>query len=786
MLRGYGDALEGTEGAMDDSRDFERALMANGQRPGIRLVSHEVEKQLRMVPGTLFGLTADVKNWKDDAQGKSGKTNATVSTGKVPTDLRGRTMFLGEAKEILKAFREALLSPAVMRTMQNIEQKGGVHMDQHRRVLITQDWNPILKRFDFPPTEAGYEAMKTGIRQFAENEYVRSCCHEVEGLCGAPPGSYFGVPTVEEMAARAEEKRKAEEEAAKIEAEKRQAEEARKRKEEEETRRKQEEARQKEEEEEAKRREEEAREKKRKEEEEAKRREDEEVPRRKQEEETKRKEEEETKMNEEKAREMKQEQVTAEEAEAQSSVEGPIANEVVDKEDREEPASQVSRDQEKEEEKCRQQPDQDQEAIQRQEEQGDVNKNSEELNDSSSRSEVGANLCNSHEDPERRRQIEEEKRIVNGDAKLEADREAAAKRSSEGATGGPSPQAASPGINDTENGTLNGHLAAAKNQVEEEPRENVSTHQALRPLPVLRAKDPASDALGVVQREAVVQGVCEGPWLRLLPSSCRALGVLGERGYLPLEDLQPTSPCQALPMGAAGRFKVRAAHVAVRAHPELRGKVVGVVVAGRMLMGTPHKVAGYLWLRFEESSRKKVGDEEAWALVQDLGGDVLLEPLDADGRRALSNFRGSQVQAIDPHTADSGKVGATAVPVPPTAWPAEKLPTPVTDPVKVSQRVEAAALARKQLRGPLEFRVLAEDHSAPVRKEPLVQSPQLGKLERGELVYGYPGGGWLQLMHSELENSWVFIGTRLSAVWAELRVTARSWNALEVTWPGLH
>ena len=31
----------------------------------------------------------------------------------------------------------------------------------------------------------------------------------------------------------------------------------------------------------------------------------------------------------------------------------------------------------------------------------------------------------------------------------------------------------------------------------------------------------------------------------------------------------------------------------------------------------------------------------------------------------------------------------------------------------------------------------------------------------------------------------VFIGTRLSAVWGELRVTMRSWNALEVTWPGL-
>ena len=37
-----------------------------------------------------------------------------------------------------------------------------------------------------------------------------------------------------------------------------------------------------------------------------------------------------------------------------------------------------------------------------------------------------------------------------------------------------------------------------------------STHcSALRPLPVLRAKDSASEALGVVLREAVVQGVLE-------------------------------------------------------------------------------------------------------------------------------------------------------------------------------------------------------------------------------------------------------------------------------------
>ena len=310
--------------------------------------------------------------------------------------------------------------------------------------------------------------------------------------------------------------------------------------------------------------------------------------------------------------------------------------------------------------------------------------------------------------------------------------------------------------------------------------------EAVRRLPLLRAADATADAVGVVRASAVLRGIVEGQWLRVLHSSCRALGALADIAYLPLEELKSAESCRPFPMGTAGRFKVSAPRVAVRAHPELRGKVVGVVVSGRMLMGTPHKVAGYLWLRFEESSRKKVGEEEAWALIQGLAGEVLLEPLDADGRRVLANFQGqgcpAEMPVADPVTGTTGAKMPSVLKPP----PAEKLPTPVTDPVKVSQRVDGAALARKQLKGPLEFRVLAEDHSAPVRKEPLVQSPQVGKLERGELVYGYPGGGWLQLARSDLENSWVFIGTRLSAVWAELRVTARSWNALEVTWPGLY
>eukprot|EP00913_Durusdinium_trenchii_P001346 g1244.t1 len=544
---------------------WEVSEWANAHQPGIRLMSHEVEKQLRMVPGSLFGLTADAKSWKEADSQQAERVNGNVN-GKAATvakDLRGRPMFLGEAKEILKAFKESLLCPAVVRSMQNIEQRGGVRMEQHRRVLITQEWNPIMKRFDFPTTEAGYEAMKVGIRQFAENDYVRSSSHEVERLCGAPAGSYFGIPTEEawwdhpmgspptreELFGTLEEKRKAEE-ARKAEERRKAAEEERKKR--------------------------------------------------------------------------------------------------------------------------------------------------EEAKDAATKEELGPT---------------------------------------------PQPEISAP----RDRHTID---SPAIPELPEPP--NTLCFETSVQLPLFRATSATTeDVVGVAPLGARLRGTVEETnWLRLLPQSCRALGALAE--------LVPAIGSDPVAVGHAGRFRVSAKQAAVRAHPELRGKVVGVVHVGRMLMGTPHKVAGHLWLRFEGSSWRKVADEEAWALIQDVCGASILEPLDADGQRALRSYQG-------------------------------KLPqTPVTDPVKVAQRMDAASLARKQLQGPLEYRVLAEDHSAPVRKEPLVQSPQVGKLERGELVYGYPGGGWLQLAECDLENSWVFIGQRLLACWGELRVTARTYDALEVTWPGLH
>eukprot|EP00930_Biecheleria_cincta_P023648 TRINITY_DN1704_c0_g2_i1.p1 TRINITY_DN1704_c0_g2~~TRINITY_DN1704_c0_g2_i1.p1 ORF type:complete len:1333 (+),score=381.45 TRINITY_DN1704_c0_g2_i1:44-4000(+) len=292
-------------------RNLLEVVKSHAERPGVRVVSHEVERKLCMIPGTLFGLKASTpgesRSWKEvDAQKAKPEPKTPQAQAAAPTSVvtpvksvRNRAMFLGEAKEILKAFREALMAPGVDRTMKNLEERGGPHFEKNKRFLITQEWNPIMKRFDFPISEAGYEAMKEGIRAFADNEYIQNSCHQIERLCGVLPGAYFGVASPEEAAAKAraekerleeEAKRKAQEaEAARkaLEEKRRAEEERRKAKEAEEAKAKEEAEKA---EEEAKKRAEEEQEAKRRAEEEAKMREEEEA-KKKAEEEAKQKEE---------------------------------------------------------------------------------------------------------------------------------------------------------------------------------------------------------------------------------------------------------------------------------------------------------------------------------------------------------------------------------------------------------------------------------------------------------------------------------------------------------------
>ena len=263
-------------------------------------------------------------------------------------------------------------------------------------------------------------------------------------------------------------------------------------------------------------------------------------------------------------------------------------------------------------------------------------------------------------------------------------------------------------------------------------------------------------------------------WLHISPQSCHALGALADTAWALVKDdnfelgdlLEPAALRPPEALGYAGRYEVAHTKVAVRASPSLKGKIEGVVLQGRILMGTPHKVGAFAWLRFEESSRKKVAEigEEAWALIdgEPLGLGQLLRPLDNDGRKALETFHAKQAPVTEPasqpeevpqpeaarpeqptESAPAAAVNATEsshktlAPKQDTKRDIkhddkpEPATTAISDPAKVESRRKAAQQARDVLSGPLEYKVLAQDHAAPVRKEPLVQSPEVGKLERG-------------------------------------------------------
>jgi len=827
-LRKYGFSIDAT-----GFPNLLHVVKEHGQQPGIRLVSHEVERQLRMVPGALFRLTAaangaEVKSWKEEEIESSRKTAekpkiqaATKLRQELsPQQVRGRPMFLGEAKELLKAFREALLAPAVVRTMQNIEQRGGPHMEQHRRVCITQEWNPIMKRFDFPTTEDGYNAMKAGIREFEENEYVRSCSHEVEHLCGTPPGSYFGVPTAEEIAARraaeAEAAKKAEEtaraeEAARAE-EKRKAEEARRQAEEAqkkaaEEKRKAEEAKRKAEEE-AKQQEELRKEEQRRQEENLR-----------QEAEAKAQEAAETHRQEEEAK-RKEEASKAEASEAEEQKEADDFERLA-----EEARERATALRSKEAEELAK---------------GQGNDLQDEPLEVSSKDidEMPPLVAAPAQD-----EAEAAGTGINSQEQEETDKDSAAvkeeRQDIQPQSGSAMPR--SEGLDQEQQPALSKATDLSKTQDVQQtslladalPEDGLSCFDvALTQVALREQPSTGSRIVGAANRGAQLLGMVETvegqQWLRVSAQSCCHLGALASSAWVQVsgepyglgELLRPAEKQEPQPLGYAGRYEVAHSKVAVRATPSVRGKIIGVVYHGRILMGTPHRSGGFAWLRFEESSRKKVAEgEEAWALIDGelLGLGQLLRPLDKDGRRSLESFHAEQVVA--PPEADlkpepdsmaekpiplrpamekprdkpaenkGGKLGADAKA---DTKPADKQEpgTVISDPAKVESRRKAAQQAREVLSGPVEYKVLAQDHAAPVRREPLVQSPEVGKLERGRVVLGYPGGGWLQLVAEDeadrkLDGCWVFIGTRLSAEWAELNVTGEFEGALELSWLGL-
>ncbi|CAL1134717.1 unnamed protein product [Cladocopium goreaui] len=114
--------------------------------------------------------------------------------GPEPKSTRDRPLNLGEAKELLKAFREIASSKEFQRTLGNIHKQGPDSVQKMQPMFIGQSFNRTLAMYDFPLTNEGYQDMARGISKHSWNVHVKAQAHEVERLLRMPPGSFFGIP----------------------------------------------------------------------------------------------------------------------------------------------------------------------------------------------------------------------------------------------------------------------------------------------------------------------------------------------------------------------------------------------------------------------------------------------------------------------------------------------------------------------------------------------------------------------------------------------------------------
>eukprot|EP00434_Breviolum_minutum_P011855 symbB.v1.2.010460.t1/scaffold669.1/size295035/11 len=111
-----------------------------------------------------------------------------------PKATRDRPLNLGEAKELLKAFREIASSKEFQRTLGNIHKQGPDSVQKMGPMFIGQSFNRTLAMYDFPLSNEGYQDMARGISKHSWNVHVKAQAHEVERLLRMPPGAFFGIP----------------------------------------------------------------------------------------------------------------------------------------------------------------------------------------------------------------------------------------------------------------------------------------------------------------------------------------------------------------------------------------------------------------------------------------------------------------------------------------------------------------------------------------------------------------------------------------------------------------
>lgn len=110
---------------------------------------------------------------------------------------RDRPMNLGEAKEMLKEFRDISMSKDVQKMLAQMHKQGEQVVQRQQPAYISQIWSRTMTKFDFPITEEGFQDMMRGIAKHGWNLHVRTVAHEVERTLRMPLGTYFGIPPCE-------------------------------------------------------------------------------------------------------------------------------------------------------------------------------------------------------------------------------------------------------------------------------------------------------------------------------------------------------------------------------------------------------------------------------------------------------------------------------------------------------------------------------------------------------------------------------------------------------------
>ncbi|CAE7838571.1 unnamed protein product [Symbiodinium sp. CCMP2592] len=111
-----------------------------------------------------------------------------------PKPTRDRALNLGEAKELLKAFREIASAKDFQKTLGNIHKQGPEAVQRMQPMFVGQSFNRTMAMYDFPLTTEGYQDMARGISKHSWNIHVKAQAHEVERLLRMPPGAFFGIP----------------------------------------------------------------------------------------------------------------------------------------------------------------------------------------------------------------------------------------------------------------------------------------------------------------------------------------------------------------------------------------------------------------------------------------------------------------------------------------------------------------------------------------------------------------------------------------------------------------